>query len=27
MFGSWAQAQNRHFADGGEFDKICQSRQ
>lgn len=26
VFGSWAQAQSRHFADGGEFDKIYQSR-
>ena len=21
-FGSWAQAQKRHFSDGGEFDQI-----
>ncbi|AOY96294.1 thiosulfate transporter subunit [Cupriavidus sp. USMAA2-4] len=27
VFGSWAQAQARHFADGGEFDKIYQARQ
>lgn len=27
VFGSWAQAQSRHFADGGEFDKIYQSYQ
>jgi len=26
VFGSWAQAQSRHFADGGEFDRIYQSR-
>ena len=25
-FGSWAQAQKRHFADGGEFDRILANR-
>lgn len=26
VFGSWAQAQARHFNDGGEFDKLYQAR-
>jgi sulfate transport system substrate-binding protein len=26
LFGGWSKAQDRHFDDGGEFDKIYQSK-